>query len=351
MELFRRSHRNVGLPPGTLPPPEAVPPGSVQVGYLQYDPEQVREGSSLDECLPEKGARPICWINIDGLNDIALLDRLIQHLRVHPLVLEDIVHTHQRPKLEDYDDYLYIVVKMLDYDENQNELTAEQMSLVLGPNYVVSIQEFPGDFFDPVRERIRLGKGRSRASGPDYLAYMLIDTVVDHYFGVLEKIGETIEDLEDRLLARADPAQLHEIQILKRQMIVLRRAVWPLREVVSALERADSKLIRRETSVFLRDVYDHTVQAIEAIESFRDVLSGLQDLYLSSVSNRLNQVMKVLTIIATIFIPLTFLAGVYGMNFRWMPELTWKWGYAVIWGVFLAVAIAMVVWFRRKKWM
>ena len=353
MRIFRRAHREVGLPPGTVHYVGAPPTGPVRLSFLAYDAKGFREeeSASVEDCLALKDTSAIFWINVDGLHDTAVLERLTEHFRLHPLVLEDIVHTHQRPKLEDYQDYIYIVVKLLDFDQDKQELSAEQMSIILGANYVITFQELPGDFFDPVRERIRKGKGRARTLGADYLAYMLIDTIVDHYFVVLEKIGEEIENLEDRLLVRADPAQLNEIHTLKREMILLRRSVWPLREVVGSLERVESALIKRGTRIFLRDIYDHTIQAIEAVESFRDILSGLQDLYLSSISNRLNQVMKVLTIIATIFIPLTFLAGVYGMNFDWMPELRWKWGYPLLWGVFTVVAVGMLALFRRKRWL
>jgi magnesium transporter len=223
--------------------------------------------------------------------------------------------------------------------------------LVVGPNFVISIQEEPGDCFDPVRQRIRAGKGRSRRMGPDYLAYTLIDAVVDNYFVILERLGEKIESLEEELMERPTRELLHTIHELKREMILLRRAVWPLREVAGRLERGESGLVKHETRVFLRDLYDHTIQVIDGVESYRDMLTGLQDLYLSSVSNKLNEVMKVLTIIATLFIPVSFFAGVFGMNFDYMPELRWKWSYPIFWAVIASAIGGMLMWFRRKRWL
>jgi magnesium transporter len=241
---------------------------------------------------------------------------------------------------------------MLSCEKGKDGTSSEQVSLILGPNFVISFQEgADGDVFDPVRDRIRTGKGRLRKQGPDYLAYALVDAIVDNYFLVLEKLGERVEVLEEELVTDPDQQTLHEMHALKREMIYVRRSVWPLREVINGLERAESPLLQQTTGIFLRDVYDHTIQVIDTVETYRDMLSGMLDIYLSSVSNRMNQVMKVLTIIATIFIPLTFLAGVYGMNFKFMPELEWRWGYFVIVGIMLAIGLLMVIYFRRKRWM
>ena len=253
--------------------------------------------------------------------------------------------------MEDYTNYLFVVIKMLQYIEKDNEIKGEQISLILGSNWVVSIQETEGDVFDPIRERLRTDKGRIRKMGADYLVYALMDAIVDNYFAVLEKVGETIEEIEDAVIANPSPETLQVIHDLKRQMILLRKSVWPLREVISRLERWESELINESTDVFLRDLYDHTIQVIDAIETFRDMLSGMLDIYMSSVSNRMNEVMKVLTIIATIFLPLTLVAGIYGMNFRIMPELQWDWGYPFALLIMFAVAIVMLVYFRRKKWL
>ena len=261
------------------------------------------------------------------------------------------MNTGQRPKMEDFGDYLFIVLKMLHYDKEEDETKTEQVSLILSSNYVISFQESEGDVFDPIRERIRSDRGRIRKMGVDYLAYSLIDAIVDNYFMVLEKIGEKIEDIEDELVRNPTPEVLHTIHRLKRELIFLRKSVWPLREVISRLERWESPLIDKSIDIYLRDVYDHTIQVIDALETFRDMLSGMLDIYLSSLSNRMNEVMKVLTIIATIFIPLTFIAGIYGMNFKYMPELDSPWGYPLVYIVMLAVSAVMLVYFRRKRWL
>ena len=298
-----------------------------------------------------RGKRTVTWVNVDGIHLLAETAAMGDCLELHPLVLEDVANTNQRPKAEDYGDYLYVVLKMLAYDDEANQTTSEQISLVLGPDYVVSFQERPGDVFGAIRERICSAKGRIRKMGADYLAYCLLDALVDNYFVVLEKIGDRIELLEDELVNDPIAGTLHEIHNLKREMIFLRKSVWPLREVIGALQRGESKLIQHSTGIYLRDVYDHTIQVIDTAETFRDMLSGMLDIYLSSVSNRMNEVMKVLTIIATIFIPLTFLAGVYGMNFKHMPELQWVWAYPALWLVMLAIALVMLLYFHRRKWL
>jgi magnesium transporter len=253
--------------------------------------------------------------------------------------------------MEDFEDYLFIVFKMLSYYEKESEIRSEHVSLFLGSNFVLTFQEKEGDVFASIRERIRDGRGRIRKMGSDYLAYALIDTVVDNYFSILEKIGEKVEDVEGELVTNPTTETIQSIHNLKREMIYLRKSVWPLREVVSRLERGDSELINETTVIYLRDVYDHTIQVIDAVETLRDILSGMLDLYLSSISNRMNEVMKVLTIIATIFIPLTLIAGVYGMNFRYMPELDWRWGYPTILLTMTVIGIIMLIYFKRKKWL
>jgi len=253
--------------------------------------------------------------------------------------------------MEDFGDYLFIVLKMLHYDEEEDETKTEQVSLILSSKFVISFQENEGDVFDSVRDRIRSDRGRIRKMGVDYLAYSLIDAIVDNYFMVLEKIGEKIEDIEDEMVKNPTPEVLHTIHRLKRELIFLRKSVWPLREVISRLERWESPLIDKSIDIYLRDVYDHTIQVIDALETFRDMLSGMLDIYLSSVSNRMNEVMKVLTIIATIFIPLTLVAGIYGMNFKYMPELDWFWGYPMVYMIMLAIGVVMLIYFRKKKWL
>jgi magnesium transporter len=249
-----------------------------------------------------------------------------------------------------FDDYIFVVLKMVYPDVSHEGIQYEQVSLIIGSNYVISLQEVEEDIFDPVRERIRQGKGRIRRQGSDYLAYSLTDMVVDQYFRILEDLGEQIETLQDAVIEDPDPSSPGIIQNLKREILFLRKSVWPLREIINALTRGESDLIRSETVLFLRDVYDHTIQIIDTIETFRDMLSGTLDIYLSNVSNRMNEVMKVLTIMATIFIPMTFVAGIYGMNFKYMPELEWPWSYPAVWLVLVVMFVSMVIWFKRKKW-
>jgi len=325
----------------------------VKITIIDYDEEkfQEKEVETIDEVFPFSDKSTATWINLDGIHQVDNIEKIGKHFKIHPLVLEDIMNTGQRPKMEDFNNYLFLVLKMLSYDEEENETKTEQVSLILSSNYVISFQENEGDVFDPIRERIRTDRGRIRKMGVDYLAYSLIDAIVDNYFMVLEKIGEKIEDIEDEMIKNPTPEVLHAIHRLKRELIFLRKSVWPLREVISRLERWESPLIDKSIDIYLRDVYDHTIQVIDALETFRDMLSGMLDIYLSSISNRMNEVMKVLTIIATIFIPLTLIAGIYGMNFRYMPELESPWGYPIVYMIMLAIGAVMLMYFRRKKWL
>jgi magnesium transporter len=351
--LIKTRSKKAGLPPGTLIHIGEKKVEELKITLIDYDEAhfQEKEIKTIEECVVFKDKPTVTWINIDGLHQVEVLEKLGDCYGIHPLVLEDILNTDQRPKMEDYGEYAYIVLKMLDYNDKSNEIITEQISLILGPNFIFSFQEKEGDLFNPVRERIRNGKGRIRRMGADYLAYALIDSIVDNYFIILEKLGEKIEFLEEKLVYQPTPETLHAIHHLKREMIFLRKAVWPLREVINGLERGESSLIKQSTGIYLRDVYDHTIQAIDTIETYRDMLSGILDIYLSSVSNRLNAVMKVLTIIATIFMPLTFLAGIYGMNFKYMPELEWRWGYPVVWSIMIGIGVFMLVYFGKKKWL
>ena len=344
--------KKAGLPPGTLVHVGERKTEETRITLIDYDKEQFqeREVKEIEECLPFKDKPTMTWINIDGIHKVEVIDKIGAHFKLHPLLLEDIVNTEQRPKIEDSEDYLFIVLKMLYYDKRDNEIKTEQVSLILGHNYVISFQENVGDVFDPVRERIRKGKARIRKMGSDYLAYALMDAIVDSYFLILEGIGERVEDIEEELVGNPTTETLQEIHKLKRDMIILRKSIWPLREVINGMLRTESKLIKKQTGIYLRDVYDHTIQVIDTVETLRDMVSGMLDIYLSSISNRMNEVMKVLTIIATIFIPLTFIAGIYGMNFRYMPELELRWGYFAVWLVMIAIGISMLFYFRRKKW-
>ncbi len=351
--LIKKRSKKAGLPPGTLVHIGEKKSETPKITIMDYDETnfQEKEIKTIEECLLFKDKPTVTWINIDGLHQIEILEKIGECYGLHPLVLEDILNTDQRPKMEDYGDYIYIVLKMLDQGNKSNEIVTEQISLILGPNFVFSFQEKEGDVFDPIRERIRNGKGRIRKMGGDYLAYALLDSIVDNYFIILEKLSEKIEYLEEKLITRPTPETLQTIHHLKREMIFLRKAVWPLREVIGGLERNESSLIKESTKIYLRDIYDHTIQTIDTIETFRDMVSGMLDIYLSSVSNRLNSVMKVLTIIATIFMPLTFLAGIYGMNFKYMPELTWRWGYPVLWLIMIGIGIFMLAYFKKKNWL
>ena len=347
------SSATAGLPPGSLVHVGERKSPQPEITIADYDAQHYTErvAESIDECRPFRDTPTVTWINVAGIHDIEALRTLAECYHIHPLVMEDILNTHERPKFEEFENYLFIVVKMLGYEAATKEVVAEQVSLIVGPNVVISFEEAPRDAFDAVRARIRNEKGRIRSSGADYLAYCLLDTVVDNYFGVLEGMAAEIEEVEDQLVADPSRDMLQRVHGLKRELIFLRKSVWPLREVLAVLERADSSLIRESTVIYLRDVYDHTIQIVDTIESLRDIVSGMHDTYLSSVSNRLNEVMKVLTIWATIFIPLTFLAGVYGMNFKFFPELGWKWGYAGFWAIIVTVSGFMLLHFRKKKWL
>ena len=353
MRLLKKSSKKAGLPPGTLVHVGEKRTEEVRITLIDYDEDHVEEKSDLtvEESLPFKTLPTVTWLNVSGIHDLSIIEGFGKAFDIHPLVLEDIVHTGQRPKMEDLGDYLFIVLKMLEPAKTAGDFDAEQVSLILGPNFVISFQEREGDVFDSIRDRIKKGKGRIRKAGSDYLAYTLLDTIVDNYFIILEDVGERIETMQEEVLANPDPSILKVIQDTKRNMFFLRKSVWPLRETISNMERGESPLIGDSVGPYLRDVYDHTIQVIDTVETFRDTISGTLDIYLSSLSNKMNEVMKVLTIIATIFIPLTFIAGLYGMNFKFMPELEWKWSYLVIWIVFLVVGALMLIGFRRKKWL
>lgn len=346
-----------GAAPGTLiyEGPDIEEP--VGLSYMTWDEDGLRERgrtgppASLAECLHEIHAPGTTWINVDGVHDIPVVQELGGAASLHRLVLEDILATSHRAKLEEYPHYLYVIVRMVRWNEEDESIADEQLSLVVGEGWVFSFQERRGDVFEGVRERLRHGRGLIRTRGADYLAYALMDTVVDHYFGVIEKVSDRIELLEAEVLANPEPGVVERIHRLKREMLLVRRAIWPLREVVSQLTRDPLPFVQEETRVFIRDVYDHTVQVIDTVETLRDLLGGLTDLYMSGVSNRMNEVMKVLTMIATIFIPLSFLAGVYGMNFEVMPELGFAWGYPTLLGIMAVIAAGMLVSFRRKGWL
>ena len=359
IKQVNRVSRKTGLPPGTPVHVGEKKVETVRITVIEYDEQnfKTKEIERIDECVPFKETSAVSWINVDGLHDITVAEELGKCYGIHPLITEDILNTNQRTKIDIFDDYIFIAFKMLTYNVESRTLDVEQVSLILGEKFVITFQEKPGDIFEPVRNRIKNGKGRVRKMGADYLAYTLVDAVVDNYFSVLENIGEEIEYMEEELVSNPTPDTLQRIHVLKREMIFLRKSVWPLREIIGGLERDEVPLIKESTHIYLRDLYDHTIQVIDTLETYRDVITGVLDVYLSSISNKMNEVMKVLTIFAVIFIPLTFIAGIYGMNFNPeispfnMPELNWYYGYPFIIGIMVALGVIMLLYFKRKRWM
>lgn len=352
--ISKRRLKKIGMPSETLVYTGDQVGGKIKITLIDYDEQTFEERPvrTADECAIYRTKPTATWINVDGVHDPAAMERLGGCFGLHRLVVEDILSVVQRPKVEDYGDYLYIVLKMLTYDDREGRVVPEQVSLVVGDNFLLSFQEgMAGDAFHLLRERLRTGRGKVRKMGVDYLAYSLLDALVDGYFFILEKLGDRIDVLEEELIVKTSRSGVEKLYRLKRELLFLHKAVWPLREVISSLQRRESPLIHQTTTPYLRDVYDHVVQVIDSVEIYREMLTEMLDTYLSSVSYRLNEIMKVLTIIATIFMPLTFLAGVYGMNFRHMPELEWKYGYLFVWIIMAGIGIAMGFYFKRKKWM
>ncbi len=347
MEILNKT----GAPPGTIVYHGKESEEKVKITLIQYN-ETVfveKEFYILSECLDCVLPNTIKWINVDGIHKVELVEEIGKRFNIHPLTLEDIVNTSQRAKFEDYDSYVVAIMKMIYYE---NEINSEQLTVVLMDGMVISFQEIHGgDAFDMIRTRLRQGKGRVRRMGADYLAYALLDAVVDCYFTILEKVGDRIEVLEEEVMDEPSKDILRQIHHMKREMIFLRKAVWPMRELINNLERSETELVKPTTDIYLRDLHDHAIRVIDTVETFRDLLSGMMDIYLSSVSNRMNEVMKVLTIITTIFVPITFIVGVYGMNFDYMPELHTKWGYPLTWASILITIGLLLYYFKRKKWL
>ncbi len=342
-----------GLSPGSLVHIGEQKVEQVEIFLTDYSHSVLEEKKiiNVQDLRPYITSSSCSWINVVGLHDVSVIGQFGELLNIHPLVLEDILNIHQRPKVDQYPDYMFLVLKMIHQSKETGQIITEQLSVLLGESYLLTFQEQGADVFDPVRERIRQGRPRIRSAGVDYLAYALIDAIVDHYFVVLEWLDEKLESLDGQVTENPDPAVLRELHDTKKDILSLRKSIWPLREVVGAIARGEPKQIHESTRVFLRDVYDHTIQVIDTIESQRDSLSSLLDLYLSMVSNRMNEVMKVLTIIATIFIPLTFIAGVYGMNFKYMPELDYHYGYPLVWLVMILMVCGMFYYFKKKEWL
>lgn len=349
--------RKPGLSPGELSGFEHTNESEdAEISLIRFSETEIEEckvASVDDMVVPAADDKQVYWYNIDGVNNPNQLLQIEKKYNLHPLLMEDVASAEQRPKMDDYDNCLFLTAKMIRADEASESIYAEQVSFVVFKNLILSFQEKnkAGDVFDPNRERLRLNKGRMRRMGSDYLLYSLLDTIVDHYFVIMEYVGDKLEIIEQEMLSNPAPEKLKELYKFRRELIYLRKSVWPLREVIVKLERDECCMISEEVKPFLRDVYDHTIQVIETVESTRDILSGIVDVYLSSVSNRMNSVMKVLTIISTIFMPLAFITGLYGMNFDNMPELHNPNGYYVVIGVCVGIAIGMIAYFQRKKWL
>lgn len=344
--------KKIGLAPGTLVYMGKKNHIPLNVDIINYDTVtyERQTSASIEDCVPCKSKNGITWVNVNGLSDLESIQKIGNFYQLHPLLLEDLVNTGQRPKLDEYENCLFVVIKMLTYPE-EGDIVAEHLSFVLGDNFVLSFQENEGDVFDSIRDRIENKKGRVRDSGADYLLMILMDAIIDHYFLVIETLGEKVEEIENSLIENPSEELVFEIQHLKKEALSIRRAVYPLREVINRVEKSEMKFIQKETLHYFRDLYDHTIQIIESIELYRDMLFGLTDLYMSGLSNKMNSVMKVLTIISTIFIPLTFIVGVYGMNFDNMPELRQHYGYYVVWAMMLVISILMLFYFKKRKWL
>jgi magnesium transporter len=351
-KIVKSRSQKRGLPPGSLVHIGDKKRDNIKIELIEYSEDCFFQKEISAEQLPgpDNNKASVKWINIEGLHEVDILAGIGQIFGLHPLVLEDVLNTDQRPKLEIYDDYIYISAKLLNYNRQLGEFNIEQISIILGDNYVITFCERDTDLFEPVRKRLKQGASRMRKLGSDYLTYCLLDIIVDDYFDVLEDFSEEIEAVEDETAVNATDKTLRNIHKLKRQVLFLHKAIWPLRDVLAALERGESELVNDSTEIYLRDLYDHVVQIMDTTETLRDILAGIMDVYLSSTSNRMNEIMKVLTIISTVFIPLSFIVGLYGMNLENMPELKWPWMYPVLWAIMLSIAISMLYYFKKKKW-
>ncbi len=354
--LFKRRRRRKrdrrGAPPGEVTHEDVEEHDPPRIEVFTYGPEGFQEAEDVpvQQAIDKVGEDHVTWINVDGLGDLATLEALWNHFEIHPLIREDIVNLHQRPKFEEYPTQDFLALQMVRMVGQT--LFTEQVSIVFGEGWIISFQESEGDVFDSVRDRIRKSRPRIISSGSDYLAYALLDALIDEFFPILETYGEWMEGVERQALSDPGEETIEEIHVLKRDFLTLRRALWPLREAITSMQRTEgSQIIKSETRTFLRDAYDHVVRVMDMVETYRELSSSVADVYYSSISHRMNEVMKVLTIVATIFIPLTFVAGVYGMNFVYMPELEWRYGYLVVLLVMLVTALGMLAYFRRKGWL
>ncbi|MFH1106301.1 MAG: magnesium/cobalt transporter CorA [Candidatus Micrarchaeota archaeon] len=348
-----RESQKAGLPPGT---PVYVGARAEQKSLItainfSQDKATFFESVGVEKLAQLAAFSGTTWINVDGISDVETIQAIGASFKLHPLMIEDILNSSLRPKYEEYDDAFFMVAKMLSFDPKTNKLESEQLSLVVSGNCLLSFQERPGDIFNGLRSGILNGKSRALGHGPDFLAYLLLDATVDNYFAILERLGERIESVQSEAVEHPSVSTLQGIHAMRKNNNSLRRNIWPLREAVSGFQKGDRRWVSKETSVYLRDAYDHVIQALDSLESNRETVTGLLDLYLSTSSNRLNEVIKTLTVISTIFIPLTFVVGVYGMNFKFMPELGWSWAYPLLWAFMAVIAAMMILYFRRKKWL
>jgi len=344
--------RKIGSAPGTLVHIGEHTSENIRIDLIEYNDNIFNKTSinNIEKAFHKSIDSSVIWIDIDGLYDIDLVKKVGDNFNIHSLILEDILNTDQHPKVDLENNYIYIVLKMLYYDKFSKEIKSEQVSFVLFDDCLISFQEFPGDVFDNIRNRLQTNKNNIRSKGSDYLLYSLIDAIVDSYFNIFESIGDVLDKIENNLMNNPTKSLLSDIYNLKRDIIFLRNSVWPLREIVSTLIKDEHILIDEKTTIYLRDVYDHIIQIINVIETYRDILSGMLDIYLSSMSNKTNEVMKVLTVFSTIFIPLTFLTGIYGMNFHYMPELSSKYGYPIFWVITIALILFMINYLKKKNW-
>lgn len=353
-ESLYTSSDKIGLPPGSIIHVGDVHQAETRISVIDFSRDHVEERriESLGDILKYKESESVTWVIVEGLVDAEVVGNIGEIFDIHPLVVEDILTAHQRPKFEEYEHYLYIVMKSLLSENEQFEVEDEQVSIVLLEKFVLVFKEKTDELFRPLMQRIATSKGRFRTMGADYLAYAILDIIVDRLFILVDSLDDAINAIEDTLITTEPTKEiLLTIQRLKKELIHIRRYVSPIREVMAAMLRSESELIREKTQIYLRDVSDHAIRIIELIESYKDILSSLMDIYISSVSNKMNEVMKVLTVFASIFIPLTFLAGIYGMNFEYMPELKWKFAYPFIWGIFIAVPVLLLAYFKKKKWL
>ena len=350
--FLKKREKSKGQSPGALIFIGTQKMDDPKMRMIDYEPDSVRdiEIVSVKDAVPFRTASTVSWLNINGLHDAALIGEIGSIFGLHPLVLEDILNTGQRPKLEEFDDYLFLVMKMLRFDSESGNIFTEQLSIILGENFVLTFQERPGDVFEPVRERIKKKSSRIRGARADYLMHALMDTVVDNYISLIEMMGERIEDLEEEILAGADASAMEKINLYKRELNYFRKSVRPAKEAIFKIPRLDTHLITEFSLPFFKDIEDLISLASESIEIYRDLLTDQLDIYNSIMANKMNDIMKTLTLFAALFIPLTFIAGIYGTNFEYLPELHYRYSYFIFWGVMIVIGTGLLIYFKRKRW-